>query len=141
MTGVQTCALPIYRFLDRLVQKVPDVNVKVIDWDPKLWINDIKAADVVANATPNGMKGEGNLHVIFPYEATKKDAIFFDAIYEPIVTDFLAKASEHGFTTVGGLDLLVHQGACSFKNWTGFDVEPAEMKSDIIKFFQTNEHK
>ncbi len=127
------------KFLERLVQKVSDVNVKIIDWDPQLWIDDLKDADVVANATPNGMRGQGDLHIVFPYEATNKDAIIFDAIYEPLITDFLAKAREYGFTTVEGLDLLVHQGVCSFKNWTGIDVSPAEMRSVIIKFFQKNE--
>ena len=126
------------RFLKRLEQKVPDVNVRLIDWDSQLWINDVKDADVVANATPNGMGGKGDSHLVFPYEATNKDAIFFDAVYEPLVTDFLAKAREYGFTTVEGLDLLVHQGACSFKNWTGIEVNPAEMKSDIINFLKTN---
>jgi shikimate dehydrogenase len=126
-------------FLVRLSQKNPSVKVRLIDWAPELWEDELAGCDVVANGTPNGMKCIGNLDRIFPYHALTPGAIVFDAIYEPLVTAFLKKAQNLGFATVEGLDLLVHQGTASFFNWTGVDVDPAQMKKDILRFLKKEE--
>ncbi|WP_368236602.1 hypothetical protein [Anaerotruncus rubiinfantis] len=39
-----------------------------------------------------------------------------------------------------GLDLLSHQGVCSFKIWTGMDVEPEQMRQDGLRFIQESAH-
>lgn len=124
-------------FLGRLGAQYPAAKARLIDWDPVLWTKELPGCQIVANATPNGMKDIGDLHQIFPFEAVKEDAIFFDAIYEPRFTRFLKKANSLGFVTVEGIDLLVHQGACSFFNWTGIQVDPAQMKEDILNFMQS----
>jgi shikimate dehydrogenase len=126
-----------FHFRDRLQAKCPAANVSLIDWSPELWKQSLPGCRVVANATPNGMKDVGDLHDIFPYGDVQKDAVFFDAIYEPRFTKFLHKAEALGFTTVEGLDLLVHQGACSFHTWTGVRVDPAQMLEDILQFMNT----
>jgi shikimate dehydrogenase len=43
----------------------------------------------------------------------------FDLIYNPAETRLLARARAAGATPVGGLDMLVHQGALGFCLWTG----------------------
>ncbi len=45
----------------------------------------------------------------------------YDIVYVPERTRFLADAEAGGLKTVGGLGMLVYQGAASFKLWTGID--------------------
>lgn len=125
-------------FLQRLYQKVSDIKVSLLPWDRELWKEELKTSDIVANATPNGLGSKGDLHLQVPYESVNQDAIFFDAIYDPLKTRFLEIAEERGHSIVAGLDLLSHQGACSFEIWTGETVDPGIMKSDALRFLQEN---
>ncbi len=124
-------------FAARLEDKVPSSRVRLVDWSAALWEKELPGCGVIANGTPNGMNGVGDLHEIFPFHQADRDAIVFDAIYEPRFTRFLRKAESLGFVTVEGLDLLVHQGASSFFNWTGVTVNPEEMKEAVIQFMNT----
>ena len=70
----------------------PQVNVQILDWNVRSWEAALSDADVVVNATSNGLNGKGDLREIFPYEAAAEQAIFFDAIYSPLKTDYLSEA-------------------------------------------------
>jgi shikimate dehydrogenase len=48
-----------------------------------------------------------------------KDLIVCDIVYIPPETNLLKAAVERGLRTVGGMGMLVHQGAISFQLWTG----------------------
>lgn len=122
-------------FLERIEAACPAVRIRLLDWEPRLWEEALADSQLVANATPNGMKDKGDLHEVFPFEAVAPGTIFFDAIYEPRVTRFLQKADSMGFRTVTGLDLLIHQGVCSFYNWTGKQVLPEQMRQDVLDFW------
>jgi shikimate dehydrogenase len=47
------------------------------------------------------------------------EPLCFDLIYSPRVTPFLTLADASGHQTLGGLGMLVRQGALSFQMWTG----------------------
>lgn len=121
-------------FANKLRDKIPDCNIHVYDWKPETWKEALAQVDVVANGTPNGMGGKGDLHQIFPYEAVPAGVTFFDAIYSPLKTAYLEKAQSLGFDIIDGLDLLDHQGAASFKIWTGIEVSPDLMREDGLRF-------
>ncbi|MDD3347859.1 shikimate dehydrogenase [Oscillibacter sp.] len=124
-------------FLTRIDEKCPKVKIRLVDWDAAAWLGELPDCQLVVNATPNGMKGKGDLHEVFPYEAVTPGTIFFDAIYEPRFTQFLKEADARGFRTVAGLDLLAHQGACSFYNWTGVKVSADQMRQDVLQFWDS----
>jgi shikimate dehydrogenase len=48
-----------------------------------------------------------------------KDALVYDLVYNPAQTPLLEMAKAAGTKTIGGLPMLVYQGAASFKLWTG----------------------
>lgn len=48
--------------------------------------------------------------------------IVYDIVYTPPMTTLLIAAAEKGCKIVGGIGMLVHQGAIAFEQWTG--VEP-----------------
>ena len=44
-----------------------------------------------------------------------------DLVYNPLATPLLREASRAGAATLGGIQMLVYQGAASFEMWTGQD--------------------
>lgn len=83
----------------------------------------LPAPDLLINATPLGMKGHGALPV--PRTLLAHTPIVCDLVYTPPITPLLRAARETGAKTMGGLNLLLHQGALSFEYWTG---RPAPLK-------------
>jgi len=76
-------------------------------------------ADLVVNCTPTGMSPDVAASpwpedVPFP-----GGAALVDLIYNPPVTRLMADAQAAGARTVGGLGMLVRQGALAFERWTG----------------------
>jgi len=46
------------------------------------------------------------------------NALFYDLVYNPLETVFLARARAAGATAIDGLGMLIHQGALAFETWT-----------------------
>ncbi len=90
-------------------------TVRVIDWD------DIPAAlsgaGLIVNTTSLGMKGQPPLTL--DLSATASGAVATDIVYTPLVTPFLAAASNAGLVTVDGLGMLLHQARPGFAAWFG----------------------
>ena len=47
------------------------------------------------------------------------NTIVYDIVYTPPVTPLMKAAAERGCQTLGGIGMLVHQGAIAFEKWTG----------------------
>jgi shikimate dehydrogenase len=54
-----------------------------------------------------------------PLDALPPDAAVFDAVYNPLETELLARARTRGLTTVDGLWMLLHQAVPSFEAFYG----------------------
>ena len=64
----------------------------------------------------------------YPAELSlKKDHIVFDAVYNRI-TPLVEQAQRSGCTILKGLDMLIGQGAESFKLWFGTDASTDAMR-------------
>ena len=50
-----------------------------------------------------------------------------DLVYNPLETPLLREAGRAGAATLGGIQMLVYQGAASFEMWTGHDAPVAVM--------------
>ena len=72
---------------------------------------------LVVNATSIGMH-EGDAPVL-PSRCFRPGQIVYDIVYRPLNTPFLRDARAAGATTIGGLDMLMGQGAAAFTIWTG----------------------
>jgi shikimate 5-dehydrogenase len=48
-----------------------------------------------------------------------KNVLVYDLVYNPWLTPLLRLAKKAGANILGGLPMLVYQGAASFKLWTG----------------------
>ena len=82
----------------------------------KLWSSD-RSFDLVVNCTPVGMKGVAGS----PLKASfvRPGSTYIDIIYNPPATRAMELASGRGARAYGGLEMLVQQGAESFRIWTG----------------------
>jgi shikimate dehydrogenase len=76
---------------------------------------EVESFDVVVNATPLGMAGEPPP---FDAERLQRGQFVYDTVY-PAETPLLAAARARGIAHAGGIGMLVHQGARSFRLWTG----------------------
>jgi shikimate dehydrogenase len=77
------------------------------------------APDLIVNCTPVGMWPEVDASpwpdmVLFPSRA-----VLYDLIFNPPVTRLMMQARQAGAHVIGGLGMLVRQGALSFEQWTG----------------------
>ena len=90
----------------------------------------VRNADVLINATPIGMR-RGDPCVVEP-ELLHKKLFVFDVVYNN-ETKLLKEARKRGIKAINGLGMLVHQGALSFKIWTGREAPFEIMKKAVMK--------
>jgi shikimate dehydrogenase len=76
-------------------------------------------AHLLVNATPVGLWPEVD-QSIWPEDLPFPDhLVVFDLVYNPRQTKLLRQAEAVGAKVIGGLGMLVHQGAAAFELWTG----------------------
>lgn len=75
--------------------------------------------DLIVNTTPLGMWPAVDASPWPDGLPFPQDALVYDLVYRPERTLFLRQAEAAGCATVGGLAMLVVQGAASFERWTG----------------------
>lgn len=92
-----------------------------------------KKADILINTTPVGMYPSVEKSPI-PAEFLHKDLIVYDIVYNPLETKLMKDATKIGCNTIGGLDMLVNQGALAFEWWTNKKPNIDLMKNKIIEF-------
>jgi shikimate dehydrogenase len=92
-----------------------------------------KKTDFLINTTPIGMYPNAD-NTPISVEYLHEDLFVFDIIYNPLETKLLKSAYEHGCKILGGLDMLVYQGASAFEWWTNHKPNVRIMRSKIIEF-------
>ena len=107
---------------------VPRANVFTV---PEGKLQDvIKSSGLLVNATTVGMR-RGDQCVVKPDWLHKK-LFVYDVVYN-LETKLLKEAKKRGLKTLGGLGMLVHQGALAFEIWTGKKAPVEVMRKAIIK--------
>jgi len=77
------------------------------------------SAPPCASATHRAMERPSPAPLPVPAAAIPVGALVVDIVANPPVTALLAAAAERGCRTLGGLPMLVRQGAEAFTLWTG----------------------
>ncbi len=102
---------------------------------PEAQLSAAKAADLVVQATPVGMKPDEASPL--PAEAFRPGQLAFDLIYMFPQTPFMKAALHGGAQAANGLGMLLHQGARAFEIWTGQmpprDVMRAALENEVYK--------
>ncbi len=92
--------------------------------DPKI----LSQVDLVVNATSMGLE-EGAPDIEF--SLISPHTLISDIVYKPAVTPFLKKAQDAGRKTLGGLGMLIYQGAISLEIWTSKKAPVEVMKKAL----------
>ena len=93
----------------------------------------VSESDLIVNCTTLGMKrGPGEGRSPISSDMIPARALVYDLVYNPPETPLLREASRAGAATLGGLPMLVYQGAASFELWTG-RAAPVEVMMDAGK--------
>jgi shikimate dehydrogenase len=95
--------------------------------------------DLIVHCTTTGMKhssqeGQSPLNL----EVIPKGVLVYDVVYNPWLTPLLRLAQKAGANILGGLPMLVYQGAASFNLWTGREA-PVDIMFNKAKEILTGE--
>ena len=95
-------------------------KIATMPWQSSELPEAIKHCQLIVNCTTLGMKGSsGERQSPLASGLITKDALVYDLVYNPSETPLIRMAKEAGASIIGGLLMLVYQGAASFKLWTG----------------------
>lgn len=88
--------------------------------------DDVAGADLVVQATPIGLAGEGaptetpdEYDQLIDLGRLHRGQLVVDLVYRPSRTPLLEAAAARGAVTANGLGMLVHQAAVALQRWTG----------------------
>ena len=91
---------------------------------------------IVINATSLGLKKEDPTPLFFNPSRFGENSVFYDMIYNPKQTLFLAEAQKSGFRNANGLSMLVHQAAKALEIWTDKEISSKAMLQAAQKYLQ-----
>ena len=100
-------------------------TIEIIDWEKKSEL-----CDLIINTTSVGLTKDEKLKFDFSDYKNKKDALFYDLIYNPKETNFLKDARIRGNRTINGKMMFLWQAHLAFKMWTG--ISPT-IDEEVIK--------
>ncbi|MBC1876245.1 shikimate dehydrogenase [Listeria seeligeri] len=110
-------------------QEVPDCIVRIYDLnDTEKLYAEIATSDILVNATLVGMHPYESETPVKDATVFHKNLIVADVVYNPKKTKLMLDAEAAGCKTVGGLGMLLWQGAEAYKLFTGEDMPVQEVK-------------
>ncbi len=104
----------------------PKSTVSAVSVD---WLHDVLAdCKLIVNTTSVGLWPETKASpwpagVSFPPNVT-----LYDTVYRPLQTQLMRDAAQAGARVIGGIGMLVYQGAAAFEAWTGKPAPIAVMR-------------
>lgn len=94
--------------------------------------NNLRDSNVLINSTNVGMISNKKQSIV-DSNLLSPTLTVMDIVYNPIETKLLVDARKVGAKTINGIDMLIYQGAASFKLWTGKKAPIKVMKNAALK--------
>ena len=92
------------------------------------------SAELIVNCTSMGMShGPDQTGTPLSANLLSSTTLVNDLVYNPTETPLLREAVRAGASTLGGIHMLVYQGAASFEMWTGRDAPVETMLEAAIR--------
>ena len=135
LAGVRTICIT-NRTVSRAVALATDLSEKTsvsiygIGLDDSMLSDAVGTSQLIVNTASTSMDVSHPL-LINP-EWLEPQSIVYDIVYTPPETRLLRAAAEKGCHTIGGLGMLVHQGAIAFERWTGVN-PPIEIMRQALQ--------
>jgi shikimate dehydrogenase len=113
---------------------------------------EIEGMDLVVNATPLGMTGDGRSQraeaaplgeagdpsPLLDVDRLGPGQVLVDLVYHPATTSLIEEARRRGVIALNGVGMLVHQAGLAFKLWTGEDAPLAAMRAAADEMLRPN---
>jgi len=94
-----------------------DKKIRGNTFSANLMKEELKDSDILINATSVGMHPNIDRSLVDP-EWLRPDLCVMDIVYDPLETRLLKDAKSVGAKVIGGVEMLIYQGAASFEIWT-----------------------
>jgi len=97
-----------------------EVTAQAIPLAGKELAAEAAQAELIVNCTSMGMAhGPDPAGTPLSWQQIRRVALVYDLVYNPLETPLLRAAARAGARTLGGIHMLVYQGAASLELWTG----------------------
>ena len=124
------------RTVSRAVALATDLSEKTGVSIYGIGLDDSKLSDAVGTSQLIVNTASTSMDVSHPLlinpEWLEPQSIVYDIVYTPPETRLLRAAAEKDCHTIGGLGMLVHQGAIAFERWTGIN-PPVEIMRQALQ--------
>ena len=97
----------------------------------------VRSSRLIVNTTPLGMHPYEDVSPCPEQAGFSPHHIIYDLIYNPVKTRLLSDAEQAGAAIIGGLDMLVHQAAASYIQWTGREMPVKIVQEKLKTVFDT----
>ena len=120
------------RLVDDLSPHAGGTWLEALPAAPGSWAKMAPREQLLVNCTSVGMADSSQDASPVPSGLIRPEMLVFDLIYRPLETRLLRDARASGACVLGGLPMLVYQGAASFKIWTGQEA-PIDIMLDAAR--------
>lgn len=110
---------------------VPPVSLRSVPLSRQALSRLAPTADLIVNATSVGMWPDVDTSPWPDDLPIPPGCTVYDLVYRPARTRLLRQAEACGAQGIGGLGMLVHQGALAFEMWTGQDAPVGVMRQQV----------
>ncbi|MFV0589865.1 MAG: shikimate dehydrogenase family protein [Draconibacterium sp.] len=100
-------------YISASIEELKENEIRYEDIDEKMMQERL----LIINATPLGTYPKVDTFPAIPYEFITDKHLLFDLVYNPEVTQFLAKGKEKGAAIKNGYDMLLGQARRSYEIW------------------------
>lgn len=114
--------------IEDTIRQVKKIGYSAVKFDGRS-VDRLAEADIVINATPLGKENYDEL--TFLVDGLQPRHFVADLSTVPPLSAFLVAAQKRGCKAMGGLGMLVHQGAISYQLWTGREAPIEAMKRAV----------
>lgn len=120
--------------VENIKKEVPECVVNLYDLeDTEKLYEEIASSDILTNATLIGMKPYDNETNIKDVSILRKELVVTDVVYNPKKTKMIEDAEANGCKAIGGLGMLLYQGAEAFNLYTGLEMPVEEVNELCFK--------
>jgi shikimate dehydrogenase len=100
-------------FISASIEELKENEIRYEEIDEKI----MSERFLIINATPLGTYPKTEAFVNIPYQFITEKHLLFDLVYNPEVTQFMAKGIQKGATVKNGYEMLLNQAIRSYEIW------------------------
>ena len=117
--------------VDNIIEET-GVKINLIEMTDDAITECVNKSSLLCNATPVGMAPNEDACLIKDSSLLRSDLVVVDIIYNPLETKLYKMAKANGCKVLNGIEMLIHQGAASFKLWTNKEFPIETIKKECF---------